>query len=401
MSFFEYTAADKEGKISNGEMEAIDRPTVISYLKDQSLLVISVREKSVQPLGKFFSSGKVTALDRINLTGNLSIMLKAGVSLPEAISVIGKDSRNAYFRQVLSDIRFGLENGKPLSEGLSHFPRDFNSVFISLIKAGEASGRLEGVLKELNLQLKKEYSLISKVRGAFAYPIVLVVGVIGVLILLMTFVLPKLVLIFETSNLKLPVTTRIIFAVSRLLSIQPVITIVVFIALATGLLFLLRAKKVRTALNQFVFHIPIISSFLLQMELTRFARTLGNLLKSGIPIIKALEISSDSLTLNEFKKITKEATEDIAKGVSLTNAFRKNEKIIPGLLVSVIQVGEKTAELDEMLLNVADFYEEQVDNSLRNLSSLVEPVLLVIVGLAIGAIAISVIVPIYQLMGSI
>lgn len=401
MPFFEYTAADKEGKIASGEMEAVDRATVISYLKDQSLLVVSVKEKNAEVLGKVFSKGRVLALDRINFTGNLSIMLGAGVSLPEAISVIAKDSKNAYFRQVLADIKFGVENGKPLSEGLSHFPKDFNAVFINLIKAGEASGRLEEVLKELNLQLKKDYSLISKVRGAFAYPIVLVVGLIGVVILLMTFVLPKLVSIFETSGLKLPMTTRIIFAISRLLSIQPIVTIVVFIALGIGLVFLFRAKNVKIALNQFVFHIPIISSFLLQMELTRFARTLGNLLKSGIPIIKALEITSDSLTLKEFKKITKEATKDIAKGVSLTNAFRKNEKIIPGLLVSIIQVGEKTAELDTMLLNVADFYEEQVDNSLRNLSSLIEPILLVIVGLAIGVIAISVIVPIYQLMGSI
>jgi len=401
MPFFEYTAADREGKLTSGEMEAVDRLKVISYLKDQSLLVVSVKEKSTQPFGKIFSAGKVTSLDRINLSGNLSIMLKAGVSLPEAISVIAKDSKNTYFRQVLSDIRFGLENGKPLSEGLSHFPNDFNNVFVSLVKSGEASGNLQEVLKELNLQLKKDYSLVSKIRAAFAYPIVLVVGLVGVLILLMTFVLPKLVTVFQDANLKIPIMTRIIFAISRALAFKPYLTIIFFFALGMGLFFLFRNKQVRKSLNQFVFHIPVISTLLQQVELTRFARTLGNLLKSGIPIIEALEITADALTLKEYRDIVLSAKENIAKGVSLANAFRKNEKIIPGLLVSVIQVGEKTAELDEMLLNVANFYEEQVDNSLQSMASLIEPILLVIVGLAIGLVAVSIIVPIYQLMGSI
>jgi len=396
--FFEYTTADNEGKISSGEMEAIDRATVISYLKDQGLMVVSVKEKGSKP--RLFSSGKVTALDRITLTGNLSIMLKAGVSMPEAIEVISRDSPNTYFKKVLTDIRFGLENGKPLSQGLANFPKDFNNVFISLIRSGEESGNLEKVLKELNIQLKKEYSLMSKIRGAFAYPIVLVVGLVGVLILLMTFVLPKLVSIFESTNLQLPLSTRIIFAISRVMAFNPILTIVAFLAIALILIFLLRRPKVKKWFNQLIFHVPIISSLLKQVELTRFARTLGNLLRSGIPIIKSLEITAEALTLNEYKKVIINAKEDIARGVSLSNSFRKDEKIFPRLLISVMQVGEKTGELDELLLNLADFYEEQVDNSFHSLSSLVEPILLVIVGLAIGGVAISIIVPIYQLMGS-
>ena len=398
MPFFEYTTADNEGKISSGEMEAIDRATVISYLKDQGLMVVSVKEKGSKP--RLFSSGKVTALDRITLTGNLSIMLKAGVSMPEAIEVISRDSPNTYFKKVLTDIRFGLENGKPLSQGLANFPKDFNNVFISLIRSGEESGNLEKVLKELNIQLKKEYSLMSKIRGAFAYPIVLVVGLVGVLILLMTFVLPKLVSIFESTNLQLPLSTRIIFAISRVMAFNPILTIVAFLAIALILIFLLRRPKVKKWFNQLIFHVPIISSLLKQVELTRFARTLGNLLRSGIPIIKSLEITAEALTLNEYKKVIINAKEDIARGVSLSNSFRKDEKIFPRLLISVMQVGEKTGELDELLLNLADFYEEQVDNSFHSLSSLVEPILLVIVGLAIGGVAISIIVPIYQLMGS-
>lgn len=400
MPFYEYTAADSDGKLKTSEMEAVDRATVISYLKDQNLLVVSVKEKNPEPLGKVFG-GKISALSKINLTENLSIMLRAGVNMTEALEVIGRDSKNPYFKKVLSDIRFGLENGKPLSEGLSNFSKDFNNVYVSLVKSGEATGKLEEVLKELANQLKKDYNLISKVKGAFAYPIVLVVGLVGVMILLMTFVLPRLVTIFEGSNLKLPITTRIVFAISQVFSYRPVLTLLFFVVLAILIVLLLRQKKVRQSLNQMIFHIPVISNLLKQVELTRFARTLGNLQKSGIPILKGLEITADAMTLKSFKSVTLEAKEDISKGVSLTNAFRKKESLFPQMIVSVMQVGEKTGNLDVLLLNLADFYEEQVDNTLRNLASLIEPALLVIVGLAIGGMAVSIILPIYQLMGSI
>lgn len=399
MPFFEYTASDNEGKLQTSQMEAVDRESVIAFLKNQKLLVISVKEKT-QSLSRAFG-GKISNLDRITFAENISIMLKAGVSMVEALDVISRDSKNPYFKEVLSDIRFGLENGKPLSEGLENFPKDFNNIFVSLVKSGEASGKLSEVLGELALQLKKDYNLTSKIKGAFAYPIVLIVGLIFVVVLLMTFVLPKLVTIFESSNLKLPVSTRIVFFISRVLGYKPILTIIVAAVLAVGIAVLLRQKSVRNYLNQLIFHIPIISTLIHQMELVRFSRTLGNLLKSGVPIIKGLEITSESLNLNEFKKLVKSAKEDIAKGVSLTNAFRKNEKLFPELLVSVMQVGEKTGELDALLLNVANFYEEQVDNSLRNMTGLIEPILLVIVGLAIGGMAISIILPVYQLIGSI
>ena len=385
--------------MQSSEMEAVDRESVISFLKNQKLLVISVKEKT-QSLSRVFG-GKITALDRITFAENLSIMIKAGVSMIEALDVMGRDTKNPYFKQVLSDIRFGLENGKPLSEGLANFDKDFNNVFVSLVKAGEASGKLAEVLGQLAVQLKKDYNLVSKIKGAFAYPIVLIVGTIFVAILLMTFVLPKLVTIFESSDLKLPVSTRIVFFISRVLGYKPTLTIAVIVVLAIGIILLLRQKSVRKFLNQLVFRIPVISTMMHQIELVRFSRTLGNLLKSGVPIIKSLEIAAESSSLDEFRKLSIGAKEDIAKGVSLTNAFRKNRKLFPELLVSVMQVGEKTGELDTLLLNVADFYEEQVDNSLRSVTGLVEPILLVIVGLAIGGMAISIILPIYQLIGSI
>ncbi|AKM82342.1 MAG: Type II secretion system F domain-containing protein, type IV pilus assembly protein PilC [Berkelbacteria bacterium GW2011_GWE1_39_12] len=395
---FEYTAAGQDGTIRKSQMEATDKDAVISYLKRKDFLVIRVAEKA-EDIGQVFA-GKVTALEKIDLTGNLSIMLKAGVGMPEALEIISKDSKNPYFEKVCSSLKSNLENGRPLSVGLKHYPKDFSNVFISLIKAGEASGKLEQVLAQLSQQLKKEHSLVTKIRSAFAYPVVLVCGLIAVVILLMTFVLPKLVTLFSDSNLKLPLGTRIVFDISQALSARPIFTLIGVILLTIIILFLARNQKIKAFSLRTVYHLPVASQLIAQMELARFSRTLSSLMQSGVPIVQALEITAEALSLPQYKKMVLDAKEDIAKGVSLTNAFKKNEKIFPQMLVSVMQVGEKTGNLDKLLLSIGDYFEEQVDNTLSVLTSLVEPVLLVVVGVAIGGMAISIILPIYQLIGS-
>ena len=401
MAFFEYTASDPSGNLKKGEMEAVERQTVIDYLKSEDLLPVSVKEKS-QSMGRKISlSGNISYIEKINFTGNLSTMIKAGVNLTEGFDILASETKNNHFRAILNDLEFDIENGKPLSEGLSSYKNDFDPIFINMIKAGEASGKLDEALSRLNIQLKKEYSLISKVKNALIYPAVLISGVLGVLILIITFVIPKLVTIFAGSSMKIPVTTQILFFAAKIASYKPVLTIALVLILVIGFVLLLRTKVVKTALNQLLFRLPVSANLLKQIELVRFARTTGGLLGSGVAIGEALEITASGMSLPIYKKIILDAREKILKGVSLANAFKGSEKYLPGLLISVINVGEKTGQLAKLLENLADFYEEQADNSLKTLSSLVEPVLLVIVGLLIGGMAISIVVPIYQLIGTI
>lgn len=398
MAIYKYSAADSNGKIESSQMEAIDRETVITYLKDKKLLVISVKEND-QKIGKSFIN-KITALDRISLASNLAVMLKAGVGMSEALEVSAKDSKNVYFKKVCADIGFALENGQQLSDGLAKFPNDFDHVFISLVKAGEASGKLEEVLTQLCLQLKKDYSLTSKIKSAFAYPLVLVGGLIAVVIMLMVFVLPRLVTLFESSNLKLPLSTRIVFAISNVLSAKPYISITIILIFILAFILILRKRKVQKYFMRVLFKIPIFANLIRQIELSRFTRTLGNLLQSGVPIVKAIEITSNSMSIPIFQKTALKVKEDVTKGVSLSSSFKQNNKIFPEMLISVMRVGEKSGNLDQLLFGLSDFYTEQVDNALNNIAGLVEPVLLIIVGLAIGGMAISIILPIYQLIGS-
>jgi len=401
LAFFEYAAVDSASNLKRGEMEAIDRQTVIDFLRRENLLVVKVSEKSTSLAKKFSWGKKISYLEKINLTGNLATMTRAGVNLTTALDTLAADTENSYFKIILSDLKFSLENGKPLSEGLSHYPKDFNAIFINMIKAGEASGKLDESLGRLNVQLKKEYALVSKVKGALIYPAVLIAGVLGVLVLIITFVIPRLVTVFSGSNLKIPVTTRMLFFLAKIASFNPILTIGVLIIIIGLAIYLLRLAAVKAFLNRLFFHLPIARNLLENMELVRFARTTGGLLASGIAIGKTLEITSEAMSLPIYKNIVIEAKEKILKGISLGNAFKGSEKYFPGLLISVINVGEKTGQLDQILLSLADFYEEQADNTLKTLTSLIEPILLVIVGILIGGMAISIVVPIYQLIGTI
>ncbi len=326
MPFFEYMAVDATSVLKKGEMEAVDRQAVIDFLRSENLLVVKVTEKK-KTWGKIaFFSKKISYLDKINLTGNLATMIKAGVSLPQALDVLSSDTKNPYFRLILGDLKFSVENGKPLSEGLNHYPKDFNQIFVNLIKAGEASGKMDESLSRLNIQLKKEYSLISKVKNALIYPVVLIAGVLGVLVLIITFVIPRLVTVFEGSSLKIPATTRALFFLAKVASFNPILTVAVLLVVIALGIYLLRLDKVKALLNRLLYRLPFSKNLLQEMELVRFARTLGGLLASGIPIGKAMEITSDGMSLGVYKKIVLEAKEKIIKGISLANAFKKNKK---------------------------------------------------------------------------
>lgn len=401
MPFFEYIASDTNGALNKGEMESVSRETVINFLKSENLLVVSVKEKGTSlNAGKISFRKKITYLDKITFTGNLAIMIKAGVNLSEGINILAKDTDNSYFQRVLNDIRFGIENGKTLSDGLQNYPKDFDKIFVAMIRAGEESGKLEDSLSRINIQLKKEYSLVSRIKNALIYPSVLIGGVLTVWVLIITFIIPKLVNLISGTNLKIPVMTRAVFWFAKVASWNPIVTIIVFLSFIILVIILSRLKSVKNLVSKILLKTPISSQLMKNFELIRFCRTAGILLGSGIAIAKSLEISSENVTLPVYKKIILDAKEKIIKGISLANAFRGSEKYFPSLLISVINVGEKTGELDNLLMSLADFYEEQADNTLKTLTSSLEPVLLVIVGALIGGMAVSIIVPIYQLIGT-
>ena len=402
MSTFIYTAVNDQGEISNGELETSDTKTVVDHLKRQGLTAVSVKPKKdlSNSFANLFSSG-ITQQEKIMLTKHLSTMVKSGLSLKEGIETILNDTKNKTLKRILTKAKFNLENGQPLSVTFRKYPKYFSNVFVTLIESGESSGNLEKSLDYLGIQIKKDYKLRQKVKGAMIYPLVLIAASISVIIIMMVFVVPKLSESFLRSNLKLPWTTQIIINLSDLIT-KNIFFIIGFIFLSIiSLIYFKNNKKFQSGLSKIFLKTPIISQLYIKIILARFVRTLGTLLASGISILKSLDISAGTLGYNVYQKSIAQISKEVSQGVSLSNTLKKRKDIFPYMLINMVSVGEKTGNLDLTLEELAVFYEEEVDDSIKNMVSLIEPLLLLIMGVIVATIAFSIIMPIYQLVGSV
>lgn len=402
MSTFVYTAINDQGEIISGELETVDIKAVTDYISRQGLTSISVKPKKDlnNHFTNLFSSG-ISQQEKIILTKHLSTMIKSGLSLKEGIETILNDTKKKAFKKVLTEAKFDLEKGQPLSVTFKKYPNFFSNIFVALIKAGESSGTLEKSLDYLGIQLKKDYKLKQKIKGAMAYPFVLIAASIAVIFIMMVFVVPKLTKVFAQSNLELPWTTQLIIKISDFVSGNIYLIICFFVAISLSLLYFRKKKKVQNIISEIIFKIPFVSELYIKIILVRFIRTFGILLSSGINILKALDISAETVGYNKYYKAIKELGKEIGHGVSISNSMRKRRDLFPYMMINMVSVGEKTGNLDSILNELAIFYEEEVDNSIKNLVSLIEPLLLLVMGLIVAAIAFSVIMPIYQLVGSI
>ena len=403
MSTYFFEASNKENKITHGEYDANSPEEVISYLNKRELTPLSV--KSVSDISRskdilsiqLFSS--ISSVDIMFFVRNLSVTVKAGLSIVEAFEILIKDTKNKLMKKILEGVRGMVQNGQPLSASFSAYKDSFPPIFIGMIKAGEVSGQLDKNLTELAKYLSKEYALRSKIKGALTYPIILLVAATVVVSLMLMFVLPKLTASFAASGVALPWITKVFLTVSNILTWSYIADAVV----VAGLIFFFSYFRTTRVGKKLFFavasHLPVADNLIKKIALVRFARTLGNLIGSGLSVIDSLSIASQSIDNQEYTDAINMAIEDIKTGVPISESLNKYPKLFPNLLMSLIVVGERTGSLQEILITFADFYDEEVDNTLKELTSVLEPALLLIMGLMIGAIAVSIILPIYQLIG--
>jgi type IV pilus assembly protein PilC len=402
MSTFIYTAINDQGEIKSGELETQDAKTVIEHLRREDLTAISVKPKKdlASDFANIFSSS-ITQQEQIMLTKHLSTMIKSGLSLKEGIETILNDAKNKALKKVLTETKFNLEKGQPLSTTFKKYPKSFSNVFISLIEAGESSGNLEKSLNYLGIQIKKDYKLKQKVKGAMIYPLVLIAASISVIMIMMVFVVPKLSESFLRNKLELPWTTKLIINTSNFITHNIYIIVIFALFVIISFVYFRNNKSFQSALSKIILKTPILSELYIKIIIARFIRTLGTLLASGISILKSLDISAGALGYNVYQKSISQIREEVSQGVSLSNALKKRNDIFPYMLINMVSVGEKTGNIDLTLEELAIFYEEEVDNSIKNLVSLIEPALLLFMGLIVATIAFSIIMPIYQLVGSV
>lgn len=402
MPLYAYEAFNKDGLTIQGEFEAKDNTVVVEYLTQRRLTPMSIQEKvTMAKIGnqRFALFGRITPLDRILLVRNLAAAIKAGLSVIEALDILIGDATKRSLRYILTQVKMSVQNGQPLSHAFDTYGKSFPGVFIGMLRAGEVSGRLDDTLDELNIHLTREYNLVRKVKSASIYPILLLVASILVIAFLLLFVLPRLVTVFKKSGVEFPAITQVLVNISTTITAHPIIY-----ATLLGGVFLFFWYFRKTALGrrlfaQLLIETPLVKEVVKKVALARFARTLGGLIASAVPIVEALELSSQAVNHYTYQKAIQKSVQEIKQGLSLAKALSPYPKLFPHLLISLLTVGEKTGTLEHTLKTFADFYEEEVENTLKDLTTFLEPALLIFMGLLIGIIAFSTLLPIYQLVG--
>jgi len=408
-----YTAKNKEGETKTGHLETTDQHGLAILLRAQGLSLISAEtvsetnhDKEDKKIINFFKNiakkwGWVSLIEKMVFSRHLAVMIEAGLSLNKALQILAEQSKNPKFTKIINKIEDSVRQGKSFSDSLALYPKVFNNIYVNMVRVGESGGNLNEILKLLAEQMKKDHELISRVRGAMIYPSVIIVVMIGIGILMMIMVVPKLTDIFTEIEMDLPLSTRVIIAISNFLEYNYIWSIVILISLIIAFKLLYKIESIKKVFHKGYLYLPIFGSLTKKVNSARFSRMISSLIESGVPIVKSIQIVAGVLSNIHFKNALFESAQEVQKGKELSTSLAKYDNLYTPMVIQMIDVGEKTGNLSEILKTLADFYEEEIDNTTKNLSSVIEPVIMVIIGGAVGFFAISMIQPMYSMMSGI
>ena len=405
MAKFTYKAKDKEGKIVTGEKEGTDRFQISRDLSAEGFVPISVtiissgKKYDWTYFNEIFISVKLH--EKVVFAKNLGIMLSAGLSLLRALDILEKQSQNPKFRRVIKGVSDDIKAGQSLAQALGKYPRVFSPLFVSMVGAGEESGGLPESLKIVADQLDKTYALKKKVHGALIYPAVIFFAMIIIGVVMLVYVIPNLTSAFKEFNVELPLTTRFIMGASDFMVNNLFLVILAFVALVFLAIYVWRTPKGQRYFDYVFLRIPIFSGLMKEINSATAARTISSLISSGVNMVRAIEIAETVLQNVFYKEVMQKAAAGVQKGSPLSEFFKKEGTLFPVLVGEMTEVGEETGKLSEMLLNVAIFYEDDVAAITKDMSTLIEPLLMLLIGTVVGFFAVSVIQPIYALSSGI
>ncbi|HLN19383.1 MAG TPA: type II secretion system F family protein [Patescibacteria group bacterium] len=401
-----YTAKNFSGETKSGEMEVKNERDLASQLRADGFMLTSFKEfkeeegmnLKIRFLDRLLG---ISVKEKLIFARNLRVMIASGLTLSRAINNINAQVKNKRFKKVLSEVFADIQSGKTFADSLAKYPGIFNDLFVNMVRVGEASGNLEEVLGILEVQLEKEHELSSKIKGAMTYPAVILVAMLAIGIIMLTYILPRLMGVFQDMKVDLPTSTKTIIAISDFLKNHNILVILLMVGTGLFLKIFLTTKKGKRTLSFFSVNTPIIKNLVIKINCARFSRIYSSLLKSGVSVIEALKIISRTLTNHYYQVALEEGIEQIQKGVNLSKVIEKKTKIFPILVAQMLEVGEETGKTESILLKLAEFYEEEVNNITKNMSSIIEPVLMIIIGSAVGFFAVSMLQPMYSVMENI
>lgn len=396
-----YKAATKEGKIIQGLIDAKDINEAAGYLRNKEFMVIKVEPVTSDSFSSILAKlNKAKSADVVLFTRQLSSMLESGLTLMRALEIFRDQIQNKAMIEIVSSLITDVEGGKPLSRALAKFPDVFSPIYVSLVKAGESSGLLDKVLSRLADNLEKQEKLKGTIKSALMYPIIVVILMIIVVFVMMIFVIPQLSALYKNLNIPLPLPTQIIVGMSNFVIVfWPLILIAtVFLSL-----FMQRWKKTEQGqliLDNLILKIPVFGLLIKQTILTEFSRTFGLLVGTGTLVVDALLQTAETMGNIYYKNAVKDVSKQVEKGVSVGDAMQSNS-LFPAMIVQLVKVGEQTGKVDENLLKASEYYEREVNQTVKTLTTAMEPFIMIVLGIGVGFLIISVITPIYSLISTI
>lgn len=340
---------------------------------------------------------RVSFVEKMLFVYHLKTMVKAGLSIVNALRVLSEETENKKLRKIIGEIKSEVETGKQLSEALAKYPKIFPPIYVSMIASGETSGKLEDSLVQVSSQMKKSHELTSAIRGAMIYPAVVFTAMIGIALEMVIFVLPKIMVMFKDFDAELPLATRILIGTINFLENYGLIVLTILIVLAITTIWLMRKPEVKKRVHKFNLHLPIFGTIIKKINLARFSLTLSSLLESTIPIVEAVKITSSVQGNVTYRDNLLVVAEALKKGENLSAVLRNYPLTFPPMVTEMIMVGEQSGQVEKMLSELAEYYAGEVDSTMKNFSTIIEPVVIVVLGLMVAGIAVAVIMPMYTL----
>ncbi len=396
MPQFVYTARDPRGNKLKGKVEAKNREIAANILREKELFVISLQDHAEADLGMFqsFFSGIKTD-DIVNMTRQLATMINAGLPLIQSFSILEAQSKPA-LQKVLRAIIRDIEGGTNLGSALRKHDAVFSRVYVSLVEAGEAAGALDKVLARLSDTLEKQKEFRAKTKGALIYPAIVFLAMIIVMVVMMIFVIPQMTELYTDFGADLPLATRMLMGMSDFMRRSWYVFIALGVAGAFGFRYWIRTERGRMQFDSLLLRLPVVGPLQQKMLVTEFSRTLSLMITAGISLLQALEIVETGLDNAIYRQAVQRASMDVEKGRPLSSSLEK-QNLFPILLPQMVSVGEETGKLDDLLTKLSTYYESETEQAIKNLTTAMEPLIMVILGIGVGFLIVAIIMPIYNL----
>lgn len=396
---FTYKAKDNQGQDHTGVVQSPDTHSVTSILRKKGLILISLRSNS-SARNTFLNRliNRVSFTELVIITRQLATMVSSGLVLSDAMDILAEQQVNKTLKKALEEISQNIKGGLTLAQALSKYPNIFSHLYVNLVKSGEASGKLDLVLNQMAAGLEKDREFQARVKGAMIYPIVVLSMMVVVFIIMMVFVIPKLITLYSQSTIDLPLPTKILITTSNIFTQFWWVVLIVLISLIVLINRWNKTPEGNYFLGSLVLKIPIVGKIITNVTLTNFNRTFGLLTSAGIPLLESIGIVSDLTENPVFKRALKESYIGVEKGLPFSSHLSGN--IFPRIVGQMVKVGEETGKVDEIFLKLSDYFESESDHLVKNLTVAIEPIVLIVLGIGVGFLVISIILPIYKLTTS-